>query len=243
MQTTNINRLFFITLAAPLGLVFAGCGGASAKDAQQPTQATATTGDQAAAGERAAAPTAPAVDSKPAQPKNPAPDFSLPDVNGTVISLATYRGKTVVLEWFNPGCPFVRHAHSKGPLKDMAAKQSASGIVWLVINSGAPGKQGAGAKASKDAAKQWKMETPILLDEQGKVGHAFGAKSTPHIFIVDATGGLVYGGALDNAPFGKVEHGGEYVNYVEAALADLAAGRPVANPKTDAYGCSVKYAD
>lgn len=135
----------------------------------------------------------------------PAPTFSLPDLDGNTISLADFAGKTVVLEWFNPDCPFVQYAHGEGPLKSFAAEQSKAGIVWLAINSGAPGKQGTGVERNREAAKQWAIEHPILLDEDGKVGHAYGATSTPHMFVIDGAGKLVYAGGLDNAPFGRVD--------------------------------------
>lgn len=135
----------------------------------------------------------------------PAPAFSLPDLDGKTVSLADFAGKTVVLEWFNPGCPFVKYAHGDGPLATMAAEQSKGGIVWLAINSGAPGKQGTGVERNREAAGEWKLEHPILLDEDGKVGHAYGATSTPHMFVIDGAGKLVYAGGLDNAPLGRVD--------------------------------------
>ncbi len=135
----------------------------------------------------------------------PAPAFSLPDLDGKTITLAELAGKTVVLEWFNPDCPFVKHAHGEGPLKTMAKDQTAKGVVWLAINSGAPGKQGTGAERNREAKTEWNLEHPILLDESGTVGHAYGATNTPHMFVIDPQGKLVYAGALDNAPLGSVE--------------------------------------
>ncbi|MEM9491481.1 MAG: redoxin domain-containing protein [Myxococcota bacterium] len=174
-----------------------------------------------------------------------APDFTLKDLNGNDVSLAKFKGKTVVLEWFNPGCPFVKYAYDKGPLKDMAARVAgdANGnVVWLAINSGGPGKQGHGLDMNKQAAAQWEIAHPILIDESGTVGKAYGAEKTPHIFIVDPAGQLVYRGALDNAPIGEVrDEGGTFINYVEGALNALAAGSPVSPAETKAYGCSVKY--
>jgi peroxiredoxin len=136
----------------------------------------------------------------------PAPAFTLPSVSGEQVSLADYAGKTVVLEWFNPDCPFVKYAHEAGgPLATLANEQTKSGIVWLAINSGAPGKQGAGAERNKQAQADWKLEHPVLIDEDGKVGHAYGAQTTPHMFVIDPAGKLIYAGALDNAPLGRVE--------------------------------------
>lgn len=134
----------------------------------------------------------------------PAPAFTLPDTDGKQVSLSDFAGKTVVLEWFNPDCPFVKYAHGEGPLATMAAEQAKGEVVWLAINSGADGKQGAGAERSKQAAAEWKMEHPILIDADGAVGHAYGAKTTPHMYVIDTAGKLVYAGALDNAPLGRV---------------------------------------
>lgn len=171
----------------------------------------------------------------------PAPDFTLTDLDGKAHTLSQYAGKTVVLEWWNPGCPFVDYAHAKGPLVDMAAKEVAQGVVWLSINSGAPGKQGAGVEASREGVTRFGMTNPVLLDEDGAIGHAYGAEKTPHMFIVDAKGTLVYRGGLDNAPMGEPEDGA-LQPHVTAALADLRAGKPVAVADTKVYGCSVKYA-
>jgi peroxiredoxin len=135
----------------------------------------------------------------------PAPAFSLTDLDGKTVSLADFAGKTVVLEWFNPGCPFVKYAHGEGPLAGMAGEQTKAGVVWLAINSSAPGKQGHDREENRKAATEWKMEHPILLDEDGKVGHAYGATTTPHMFVIDGTGKLVYAGGLDNAPLGRVD--------------------------------------
>lgn len=173
----------------------------------------------------------------------PAPDFTLNDLDGKPVSLSSFRGKTVVLEWFNPGCPFVKASHTKGSLVDTAARHTKSGVVWLAINSGAPGKQGHGVEANRAGREQFKLDHPILLDEDGRVGHAYAAAHTPHLYVIDKEGVLVYRGAIDNSPDAEGESptGGKLVNYVDAALSDLAAGRPVGTPETEAYGCSVKY--
>jgi peroxiredoxin len=173
----------------------------------------------------------------------PAPDFTLPDTDGHAVHLADFKGKTVVLEWFNPGCPFVRAAHTKGSLRDAAKRHTAEGVVWLAINSAAPGKQGYGAEATRDGMKRFDLKHPVLLDESGDVGHAYGATNTPNLFVIDGAGTLVYRGAVDNSPDGEGESapGDHLVSYVDSALADLAAGRPVATPSTKPYGCSVKY--
>lgn len=173
----------------------------------------------------------------------PAPDFELPDLDGKPIKLSSFRGKTVVLEWFNPGCPFVKASHTKGSLVDTASRHAKTGTVWLAINSGAPGRQGHGVEVNREARKSFAMEHPVLVDESGKVGRAYGAAHTPHLYVVDPSGVLVYRGAIDNSPDGEGESpsGGKLINYVDAAIADLGAGRPIATPDTEAYGCSVKY--
>jgi hypothetical protein len=170
----------------------------------------------------------------------PAPDFTLGDLDGTKHTLSQYKGKTVVLEWWNPQCPFVVYAHGEGPLEDMAAKETAQGVVWLSINSGAPGKQGAGVEASREGVTKYGMTNPVLLDEDGTVGHTYGAEKTPHMFVVNAEGTLVYRGGLDNAPMGEPNEG-DVVPYVTNALAELRAGKPIGTTDTAAYGCGVKY--
>ncbi len=177
----------------------------------------------------------------PATVGQPAPAFSLPATDGATVSLAQYAGKTVVLEWFNPDCPFVVYTHgSSGPLATQPKRVMDSGVVWLAVNSGAPGKQGADKARNVSARTEYGMTYPVLLDATGTVGKAYGATNTPQLYVVDPKGTLVYAGALDNAPLGTVESGAP-VNYVDAALTDLAAGRPVATPTKKAYGCSVKY--
>jgi peroxiredoxin len=178
-----------------------------------------------------------------AQVGKPAPDFTLKDLDGKEVRLSSFKGKTVVLEWFNPGCPFVKASHNKGSLKDAAKRHTKNGVVWLAVNSNAPGKQGAGVEANRGGAKGFGIDHPILLDEAGTVGKVYGATNTPHMMVIDDKGTLVYRGAIDNSPDGEGESapGGKLVSYVDAALADLGAGKPVATAETKAYGCSVKY--
>ena len=173
-----------------------------------------------------------------------APDFTLQDLDGKPVGLSQYKGKIVVLEWFNPGCPFVRASHTKGSLKGTATRHTKNGVVWLAINSAANGKQGAGVDANRESARRFGMDHPILLDESGAVGKAYGATNTPHMFVVDPKGVLAYKGAIDNSPDGEGESApdGKLVSYVDDAIAAISAGRPVATPETKAYGCSVKYA-
>ncbi len=172
----------------------------------------------------------------------PAPAFTLADTTGQSVSLSQFGGKTVVIEWFNPDCPYVKYAHGTGPLRTQPARVTASGVAWVAINSGAAGKQGAGLERNVAARTEYAMAYPVLLDGDGVVGRTYAAKTTPHVYVVDPAGKLAYAGALDNAPLGEAPAGG-VVNYVDAALADLAAGRPVATPSTKSYGCSVKYAN
>ena len=150
-----------------------------------------------------------------------------------------------MLEWFNPECPFVRAAHTKGSLVSSAERQQAKGVVWVAINSGAPGKQGHGLEKNRAGRESFAMKHPVLLDESGQVGRQYGAEHTPHMYVIDAKGTLVYKGAIDNSPDGEGESpsGGKLINHVDAALADLAAGRPIATAETEAYGCSVKYSN
>jgi len=178
---------------------------------------------------------------KGAELGKPAPDFELKDLDGKTVKLSDYKGKIVVLEWFNPDCPVVTGSHSKGTLKGLDQKVTKDGVIWLAINSGASGMEGTGAEKNKKARADWNMAAAILLDEDGVVGHKYGAKTTPHMFIVDSKGNLAYRGGIDNAPGGKVEGGGEVVSYVEVALAELKADKPVAKNDTKPYGCSVKY--
>ncbi len=233
---TTLTKLAALT-ALILAPAIASAEPAPAKTAK-PAVATAPVGKAAPA---KAAPAK--ADAAKAEVGKPAPDFALKDLNGKEVKLSSFKGKTVVLEWFNPGCPFVKKAHTAGSLVDTAKRHAKNGVVWLAINSGAPGKQGNELALNVDSAKTWSMEHPILRDESGTVGKAYGATNTPHMYIVDKKGTLVYAGAIDNSPDGegKSAEGGKLINYVDAALADVAAGKAVATPSTKAYGCGVKY--
>lgn len=170
-----------------------------------------------------------------------APDFTLTDASGQEQSLSSYTGKgqVVVLEWFNAGCPFVvRHHEKYDTMADLAAKYKGK-VTWLAINSSASGKEGFGM--DQEAMKKWSIAYPILIDADGGVGHMYGAKTTPHMFIIDAKGTLVYAGAIDNDP-GDKKSPTEKVNYVAKALDEVLAGKPVTESETKSYGCSVKYA-
>jgi peroxiredoxin len=230
-----MHRRAFVCLSI---LLVVGCKGSA--PAEREPAAAAATAKQAPASAQAAQP-APVIAA--AKVGDPAPDFELADLDGNKVKLSSFRGKTVVLEWFNPECPFVKKSHTKGSLVDTALRHMKRGVTWLAINSGGPGKQGHGVDKNREGAKQFGMTHPVLLDETGTVGKAYGAKRTPTMLVIDAKGTLVYRGAIDNSPDaeGESPDGGKLVNYVDAALADVAAGRPVATAETEAYGCSVKY--
>ncbi len=197
----------------------------------------------------------PALADAPAAPKQlepvpagaevgkPAPDFTLPDLDGKQVKLSAFKGKTVVLEWFNPGCPYVKKSHTAGSLIDTAKKHTAKGVVWLAINSGAAGQQGHEPKMNAESAKTWAMSHPILRDVDGTVGKTYGATNTPHMFVIDKKGVVAYAGAIDNSPDAerKSPEGGTLINYVDAAVKAVSAGKTVKTAQTKAYGCSVKY--
>jgi peroxiredoxin len=173
----------------------------------------------------------------------PAPAFQAKDADGRVRSLDEFKGKIVVLEWHNPGCPYVQKHYGSGNMQSLQQRATGEGVVWLTVDSGAPGEQGYLEGA---AAKAWKAQhhahsTDLLLDHDGKIGRLYGARTTPHMFVIDKTGRLVYMGGIDDRPYTDPESLKGAKNYVALALADLEAGRPVAEPVTRPYGCSVKY--
>ena len=173
-----------------------------------------------------------------------APDFALTDANGRNHKLSDYRGKTVVLEWNNPGCPFVRKHYDSGNMQRTQAAAKAAGAVWLTINSGAPGKQGhmSGAEANAFVARTKAQPTAYLLDFKGVVGRGYDAKTTPHMYVIDARGTLVYAGGIDDKPASDAADVPGARIHVTAALAELKAGKPVSMASTRPYGCTVKYA-
>jgi len=186
----------------------------------------------------AAAPAAAAV-----APGDRAPDFTLTDTDGREHTLADYlaAGHVVVLEWFNPDCPYiVKHHQNARTMNETYARFVDQGVVWLAINSGAPGKQGAGLDRNRKARAQFEMPMPVLLDESGKVGKAYGAKTTPHMYVIKADGTVVYNGAIDDD---RSPHELGKTNHVAEALAAVFAGEAVPTAMSQPYGCSVKYAD
>lgn len=171
-----------------------------------------------------------------AQINQPAPGFTLKDQDGKEVSLAGLRGKVVVLEWTNPDCPFVQRHYKAGTMATLADRFRDRGVVWLAVNSTHSGE------AAKDRA--WRQQQgfvhPVLDDRLGTVGKAYGAKTTPNVFVIDRSGVLVYQGAIDDDAAGAKRSGAH--NYVADALEDLTAGKAVRVAETKQYGCSVKYA-
>jgi hypothetical protein len=175
----------------------------------------------------------------------PAPAFTAVDGEGRTRSLAEFKGKTVVLEWTNGGCPYVQKHYGSGAMQGLQKSATKDGVVWLTLVSSAPGKQGYVAPA---AAKGWKSETgagstALLLDPAGTVGKTYDARTTPHMYVVDRSGKLVYMGGIDDKPTAEPSSLKGAKNYVAAALAEVKAGRAVATPVSKPYGCSVKYAE
>ena len=173
----------------------------------------------------------------------PAPNFRLKDVNGRLVSLADFRGKTVVLEWNNPDCPSVRKHYESGNMQRTQAAATASGAAWLTINSSGEGRQGhmSPAEAKAFTASQQSRRTAYLLDPTGAVGISYGAKTTPHMYIVNPGGSLVYRGGIDDKPSTDQADIAGARNHVLVALGELKAGKSVSVPTTRPYGCAVKY--
>lgn len=173
-----------------------------------------------------------------------ATNFKLNDASGKVVELSQFRGKTVILEWHNTGCPFVRKHYDSGNMQKTQAAAVAGGAVWLTINSSAPGKQGyvpMGPEAQKLVVAEKSKATHYLLDPKGIVGKGYAAKTTPHMYIIDPQGTLVYQGGIDDKPTAKVEDIAGARNHVLAALDELKAGKAVSVKESRPYGCSVKY--
>ena len=174
-----------------------------------------------------------------------APAFSATDTAGKAVSLADFKGRTVVLEWVNPGCPYVRKHYDSANMQATQKGATGQGVVWLAVNSTAsghydykkPAEMAAWMQSQKAAA------TATLMDSDGKIGRAYGARTTPHMYVIDAKGTLVYAGGIDDKPSSNPADVKTAKNHVAAALADIAAGKPVAQAATRPYGCSVKYSD
>ena len=171
-----------------------------------------------------------------------APDFSLTDANGRKHSLGENKGKWIVLEWFNPECPFVKKHYGSGNMQKLQKEYEGKGVTWMTIDSSAAGKEGnLTPEAAAKKVSEWKINSTLLLDPEGKAGQAYGAKNTPHMFVINPEGKIVYEGAIDSKATPNPADIPTSTNYVKAALDEAMAGKAVSNPDTKPYGCSVKY--
>jgi peroxiredoxin len=173
-----------------------------------------------------------------------APNFTLTGADGKQHSLSEYAGKFVVLEWTNPNCPFVHKFYDSGTMQTLQKKETAQGVVWLRINSsaaGSPDHQSVAEAASYEKTNHV-ASTATLLDSDGKVGHTYGARTTPHMFVINPKGVLIYAGGIDSKPSTDPDDIASATNYVTTALDEAMAGKPVTTPTAQPYGCSVKYA-
>lgn len=172
-----------------------------------------------------------------------APDFSLTDVNGKTVKLSDFKGKPVVLEWNNPGCPFVRKHYGSGNIPALQKEFTGKGVAWLTINSteDASGDYKTPPQLARWMAEQKAAPTAVLMDEEGTVGRAYSARVTPHMYLIDARGRLVYAGAIDSIPSARTADIERATNYVRQGLNELLAGKPVSVAQNQAYGCTIKY--
>lgn len=172
----------------------------------------------------------------------PAPDFAATDLSGKPVRLADFKGKTVVLEWNNFGCPFVQKHYRSGNMQALQKKYGRE-TVWLVVNSTTKSSSDyeGPAKLGRQLEKFGAAPARYLMDEAGAVGASYGAKVTPHMYVIDPSGKVVYNGAIDDKPSTSAEDVKTSRNYVAAALEELKAGKPVSTPSTAPYGCSIKY--
>ena len=176
---------------------------------------------------------------------DPAPNFTATDTNGQTHKLSDYAGKFVVLEWHNRGCPYTQKHYNSGNMENLQREWTGRGVIWLTVISSAPSKQGFVTASDENAyVKQVNAApTAVLLDPTGTVGHLYDAKTTPHMFIINPQGTLIYNGAIDDRPTADRSDINGAKNYVSAALGEALAGKPVTTPTTRPYGCSVKYPD
>ena len=172
-----------------------------------------------------------------------APDFSLTDSKGKTQSVSQYKGKYVVLEWFNPECPFVKKHYGSGNMQKLQAEFTGKGVVWLTIDSNALGLEGyLTAEQANAKMTEWKTkQTALVLDPDGKIGRSYGAKNTPHMFVINPEGKIVYEGAIDSKATPNPADITGATNYVKMALEEALAGKTVTTPSSRPYGCSVKY--
>ena len=173
----------------------------------------------------------------------PAPAFELQDTAGKTVKLSDYLGKTVVLEWFNAECPFVKKHYESKNMQALQAEFTKKGVVWLTVNSSATGKQGhLNEKSGKEVQAKWNIvASSILLDPKGTTGKLYGAKTTPHMYIVDPKGMLAYNGAIDDNPSSDASDIPTSKNFVKMGLNEVLAGKPITTASSVPYGCSVKY--
>ena len=173
----------------------------------------------------------------------PAPAFALADSNGKTVSLADFKGKTVVLEWTNHDCPYVRKHYGGNAMQALQKKWTAQGVTWLTLISSEPGSQGyvQGAEANKLTADRGAAPTAVLLDPKGDVGRAYGAQTTPHMYVITGDGTLVYMGGIDDKPTARLADLKTAKNFVDAALSEMTQGKPVSVTTSRPYGCSIKY--
>lgn len=173
----------------------------------------------------------------------PAPYFALNDAGGQARHLSDFRGKYIVLEWFNHGCPFVKKHYDSGNMQNLQNEYAKKGVIWLSICSSAPGKQGSCSGSEHETVFRLKKSAPqcILVDPTGQVGRLYGAKTTPQMFVIDPKGILIYEGAIDDKPDTDPASVATAHNYVKEALDKSMAGKPITTPTTKSYGCSVKY--
>jgi alkyl hydroperoxide reductase subunit AhpC len=185
---------------------------------------------------------APALSDAP-QIGQPAPDFEAKDSKGTSLTLSQYRGKTVVLEWTNADCPFTQKHYSSGNMQSIQALAQKNGVVWLTVISSAPGKQGYVNGPAADVLTQSRSAVPtaVLLDPSGRLGHLYGAKTTPHMFVIDKNGALQYAGGIDSIATADTSDIPKAEPYLKEAMLAVSQGNPVAHAATRPYGCAVKY--
>ena len=172
---------------------------------------------------------------------SPAPNFTFTDLTGKTHQLSDFRGKVVIMEWLNPGCPYILRHYRSGNLPLLQAKAAAAGVIWLQVNSSAMGDLDP-ARSEEWQKKQGASATAYIRDESGNLGRLYGAQTTPHFYIISGDGTLVYQGAIDDQPNASLPMTLSAHNYVTAALAALKAGKPVEQSTTKPYGCGVKYA-
>jgi peroxiredoxin len=172
-----------------------------------------------------------------------APDFTLSDASGKTHSLSQEKGKYVVLEWFNPECPFVKKHYGSGNMQKLQAEYTGKGVVWFSIDSSAPGYEGnLTPEQAQKVMKNWNTkQTALLLDPEGKAGKSYGARNTPHMFVINPEGKIIYEGAIDSKATPNPDDISSSTNYVKVALDESMSGKPVSNTNTRPYGCSVKY--